>query len=569
MISVVDRLVESWLDSQGERQYQPAFIQLLVSEGWSVLHNTRHSPIELGKDVIARSPEGELYCFQLKGNPGTRVTKTEAQGLLSQVIELIDLPPSGLYRKPGERHVAVFVTNGTVDEEAELLFSRAGERTTVATCAASRFEITTRGDLLARFVKVAGQIWPTSVEGTRAILNLMAEDGRSLPDPIKIGEVLTAAAPVPDAGASQAARSARLNALLVIAEVVKAPWQTAANHYGLFSITVLASVHALLFCDTAARLEIAARYADLAVEHAQDLIAEAQGSAFTADEVWAEQSPLDEIDFMAERARLVADCAAVLLICGANEVPEAFARYAEGLVSTTLETPVMWGFAVLPSSLLRWWAFERSADRKTSNAALETVLGAALERSLRMGGHPPLPGPYYSFLDVWAWSGSVANVADNAIYGDNFERRVWFARPLLQILARRGAKEACQRIWPLYAEVVHEEADLPAERFFDPQLVSDGGGVRTNLFESKSWVDLVHEAEQAVGAAFLAPFRDLAWLFAAYIAIVPYRGWTDVLMWVDHAFLKDPVSAPSMESPTVETAQVGAGGPLSAAGPES
>ena len=49
MISVVERLVESWLDSQGERQYQPAFIQLLVSEGWSVLHNTRHSPIELGK----------------------------------------------------------------------------------------------------------------------------------------------------------------------------------------------------------------------------------------------------------------------------------------------------------------------------------------------------------------------------------------------------------------------------------------------------------------------------------------------------------------------------------------
>jgi hypothetical protein len=63
MISVVERLIESWLDSQTERRYQPAFIQLLVPEGWSVLHNTRHSPIELGKDVIARAPTVSSIAF--------------------------------------------------------------------------------------------------------------------------------------------------------------------------------------------------------------------------------------------------------------------------------------------------------------------------------------------------------------------------------------------------------------------------------------------------------------------------------------------------------------------------
>jgi hypothetical protein len=108
MISVVERLIESWLDSQTERRYQPAFIQLLVSEGWSVLHNTRHSPIELGKDVIARRPDGVLHCFQLKSNPGSRVTKTEAQGLVPQLTELLELPPARVYRSgPRERHMAL------------------------------------------------------------------------------------------------------------------------------------------------------------------------------------------------------------------------------------------------------------------------------------------------------------------------------------------------------------------------------------------------------------------------------------------------------------------------------
>lgn len=548
MISVVDRLVESWLDSQGERQYQPAFIQLLVSEGWSVLHNTRHSPIELGKDVIARNPSGQLHCFQLKGNPGSRVTKSEAQGLLPQVIELIDLPASNLYRKSGERHVAVFVTNGTVDEEAELLFSRAGERTAVATCAASRFEIITRGDLLARFVKIAGQVWPTSIDGTRAILNLMAEDGRSLPSPQRIGEVLVSTAPVPDAEASQATRTARLNALLVIAEVIKRPWQATQNHYALFVLTVLAAAHALRFCNTPARLEVAAGYAGLALEHARNLLVEAQSTAFAADEVWAEQSPLDEFDVMAERGRLVALCAAVLALRPDDDTPTGLAAYRDTLVATSVHQPMLWGFGSVPAFLVRWWAFDRRSAKDQPAERLAAAFLALLRSARSDGGGAPLPGPYYDFTDVWAWRNGVENVVDNAIFEDNFERRVWFGRALLQVLSRRGAKSGCQTIWPHYADLLHEDPELPTDSFFDAQLVRGVGGVSTLLVEEKTWTDLLAEAEAFAGADFLKPFEPLAWLIAAYVAIVPYRAWTDVLMWLDHAFKPDataPAAQPS------------------------
>lgn len=535
MISVVDRLVESWLDSQGERQYQPAFIQLLISEGWTVLHNTRHSPIELGKDVIARSPGGELYCFQLKGNPGGRVTKSEAADLLSQVIELIELPPSSLYRKDQEPHVAVFVTNGTVDEEAELLFAGAGERTAKASCPASRFEIVTRGDLLARFVKVAGQVWPTSIEGTRAILNLMAEDGRTLPDLQKVGEVLLATAPAPDPESSQPARSARLNALLLVAEIIKAPWQAAANHFAMFVITVLAGVHALRFSDTPKRLAAAHQYADLALEHARDLLLEAQAAGFAADEVWSEFCPLDEIDVMSERGRLVALCAAILALRPDDDTPAEAAAYRDTLVSTSIQQPMLWGYGAVPSYLVRWLAYERRGGEK-SPQLLAQVLLELLKSAKRLNSLEPLPGPYYDFTDAWAWLHDVANVADKAIFEDNFERRVWFARSLLQILARRGAKAECQAIWPFYADLVHEEPALPADRFFDPILVQEAGGVATQLFEQKTWASLVEDADALGSAAFLEPFANLAWLIAAYVAVVPYRAWTDVVMWLDHAF---------------------------------
>ena len=542
MISVVDRLVESWLDSQGERQYQPAFVQLLVSEGWSVLHNTRHSPIEFGKDVIARSPDGELFCFQLKGNPSTRVTKTEAQGLLPQVIELIELAPSNLYRKGDEPHVAVFVTNGTVDEEAELLFTKAGERTAASSCPASRFEIVTRGDLLARFVKVAGQVWPTSIDGTRAILNLMAEDGRKLPSPQSIGEVLLATVPVPEKELSQPARTARLNALLLVAEIIRAPWQAAANHYAMFSITILTVVHALRFSDTPKRLETAKQYAELALEHARDLISESQSSGFAADEVWAEHSPLDEWDVMWERGRLTALCAAILAFRPDKDTPQGLVSHRDTLVATSVRQPMLWGFGAVPAYLVRWWAYERRGGVDTDQV-LGLTLTSLFRAAKRLNGHSPIPGPYYDFTDVWAWRNQMPNVADNAIFEDNFERRVWFGRALLQVLARRGAKERCQEVWPYYADLVHEEPSLPSDRFFDPGLVQGVGSVSTQLYETKTWDSLLADSEAFGGADFLAPFADLAWVIAAYVAIVPYRAWTDVAMWLDQALRPEPAAS--------------------------
>lgn len=534
MTTVVERLIESWLDSQTERRYQPAFIQLLVSEGWTVLHNTRHSPIELGKDVIARDPAGVLHCFQLKGNPGTRVTKSEAQTLLPQVIELLELTPSDFYRtSPDERHVAVFVTNGTIDEEAEIVFAKAAERTAKDTCAASSFELLGRGELLARFVRAAGQVWPTTIEGTRQLLNLMAQDGRSLPDPKVIAEVLTATAPLPAAGASQPERSAHLNAMLLVAEIAKAPWYATSNHYALHAITVLAAMHGLRFADQAGRRTAVANYAALALEHGHDLLSEARSGRFDPAKIWSEQDTLSEFDIMRERGRLVGDVAATLLLADAVDDPDERA-YATDVVRKTFEAPMLWGFACVPAFIIRWWAMGRIDATRGPDRMFAQVLAALIDAGLGQAGREPLPGPYYGFLDVWAWMGDIRYVGDDAIFEDNFSRRAWFTRGMLQMIAKRNWKQTSKALWSSYSKLVHEEPDLPAELFFDARLVRGRGRLRSFTFQRKDWVELINDAVDEREGAFLEPHADLAWLIAAYVSLVPYRAWTGVLMWLDH-----------------------------------
>lgn len=532
MISVVERLIESWLDSQTERRYQPAFIQLLVSEGWAVLHNTRHSPIELGKDVIARDPSGVLHCFQLKGNPGSRVTKTEAQGLLPQLTELVDLSPSLLYRvAPDERHVAVFVTNGEIDEEAQLLLNGVAERTRSPLCPASRLEVVSRGQMLARFVKAAGHVWPTSVEGTRHILNLMAQDGASLPDPKLVAEIFDATAPAPSAKTSQPARSAHLSALLMVAEIIKAPWYGVNNHYALYVLTVLAAVQALRFADQPARLGMINAYAGLGLEHCRDLLAEARNSSFQADRLWGDV--MGEFDYLWERARLVADCAATLLLSGEALNDEDRAS-ATDLVRKTLFAPMLWGYGAVPSFIARYWATCRVDAQKRVDDAFEEALRAILQSALGKAGRLPLPGPYYGFEDAWAYSAKMPFIGDNTIFEDNFERRVWFALPMLHMMAKRNAKQACKRLWSDFSKSTHEEVTLPWDRFFDARLVRGVGQTTVKTFHYKEWSDLVVEAVDESQGAFLDPFESLAWLIAAYVGIVPYRAWNGVLAWLDH-----------------------------------
>jgi hypothetical protein len=533
MNTVVERLIESWLDSQTERRYQPAFIQLLISEGWSVVHNTRHSPIEFGKDVIARSPDGVLHCFQLKGNPGGRVTKRDAQGLLSQVLELLETPAPGLYRAaPDERHVAVFVTNGTVDEEATLLFSEAAQRTSKDTCPASSFILVTRGELLSRFVKAAGRVWPTSVEGTRLLLNVGAEDGRSLPDPQLIGAVLAETAPPPGADASQPERNANLSALLLIGEVLKAPWYSAANHYGLHALTILVTMHALRFADNPARKAAVTGYATLAVEHCRDLLLEAQSRGFRGDIVWADTSLLGEFDIMWERRRLVADCAAVLLLSGFDLEPE-LRRYAGELVTASVAAPRLWGLGAVPAFIVRNWAQRRIDATLAPDLALGVTLKALVRSARAEDSAVPLYGPYFTFLDCWAVGHGVRHLGNDAIFRESAGNSLWFGKALLMMLAKRNLKQTCKEIWPGFSRLVHEEADLPTESFYDPRL-TNAGGLQTETFHRKEWRDLVQESVDESGASFLDGHDELAWMIASYVSLVPYRAWTSVLMWLDH-----------------------------------
>ena len=177
-----ERLIEHWLDSIGERGYQAAFVQMLAGEGHTVVHSTRHSPIEFGKDVISVDADGVPCAFQLKGNPGARLTLTQWREIMPQITELVEQPIvyPGI---PDTPHKCFIVTNGEVDEEVQRAvddLNRGYERRKLHPN--QRVFVVSRGTLLKWTNKHAGDYWPDDFSVHEKLIKMYNVDGREPPD---------------------------------------------------------------------------------------------------------------------------------------------------------------------------------------------------------------------------------------------------------------------------------------------------------------------------------------------------------------------------------------------------
>src|SRR5271157_168157 len=80
------RIIENWLTSINERQYQLPFCQVLAADNETILYVSSHGPFEKGKDVITRTSEGEFRAYQLKARD---LGLTEWRAIYGEIANLV------------------------------------------------------------------------------------------------------------------------------------------------------------------------------------------------------------------------------------------------------------------------------------------------------------------------------------------------------------------------------------------------------------------------------------------------------------------------------------------------
>ena len=239
---MIERLVENWLTSVGERGFETPFAQLLTQEGHQVLQGPVHHPFEHGKDIITIAPDEAACAYQLKGPDLHSLRDFEKiyDQLLALVTTGISHPAIGTPRKPDR---AYLVTNGELTQPVRDRI----EKLNVSNKALGypALEAIERQHLLSRFLKAHGTYLPQQLTDIRALLELYYAEPLALFPVRTFASYLTALMPFPPKQPSRAdsrravASAAFLTAYAANSWTRKNNYLCVAQAWLIFCVTLL------------------------------------------------------------------------------------------------------------------------------------------------------------------------------------------------------------------------------------------------------------------------------------------------------------------------------------------
>jgi hypothetical protein len=169
---VIERVIEGWLTSVNERQYQIPFCQLLMAEGEAVVSISTHGQMEQGKDVITKLKNGKIRAYQLKCG---RITLTDWRKIRSEIVELVEYPVQHPSINARKSHESVLVTNGTVADTVTNAIR--SENKAWKKRGLGHLELTVGSELVARFIRAHGRYLPQSPTDFGKFLDLVVRGG--------------------------------------------------------------------------------------------------------------------------------------------------------------------------------------------------------------------------------------------------------------------------------------------------------------------------------------------------------------------------------------------------------
>jgi len=167
----LERTIENWLMSVNELTYQFSFYQILLSEGYEIIYNSKHNAFEQGKDIVAKKG-GNVFAYQLKG--GDISNSVWRGGVKAECEELVEYPIINPAISRNTRHKSFLVTNGEIEDTVRLAIDSLNSDKWKE----NPLNTITKGQLLSRLIKISNDFTPKSPTDYRDFLDLYLTDGQ-------------------------------------------------------------------------------------------------------------------------------------------------------------------------------------------------------------------------------------------------------------------------------------------------------------------------------------------------------------------------------------------------------
>jgi hypothetical protein len=519
---VIEKLLENWLDSASERSYQAVFVQMLSAQGFRVVHSTRHAATEFGKDVLAIAPDGVGCAYQLKGNPGKRLSLNEFRTEQAQLVQLMSQPvtfpgfPEGVHR-------SYLVTNGYFEEEVQLAVDQLNRGPYM-----SKIQLIARGDLLNWCYELGGALWPSELVETKTLLELYLADPAGTIPKQKLFEMLRIVLSLRDGDGivRRAEFARRVSSAALLTGIAIARFAEAENHQAVMHSWILYLVHVV------AASEKHQYQIDGAVKNAVTLAEAGACDALVA--LWrevasrkylVEGNPLTDPEIYGWRITTIIGSLTCLAI--ADEESALLTPEERVLLHNWLRSPPrgidLWGEAAI-ANLLPWLVWLRKHDptiRPDIEIAnlFETIVMQNQNKSAN-----PLAAPYYDFDEIAKHRYRLYKIGeDDPFDRETFAGSVYTAEAMLHLAVRTNLKSRCKGVWPRFTRVSHRRFCLD-QTWHYCLLIAPGGIDETKVFPSSyEWSKLRSEAISPGVASVPPALSGRPWLLASWWQVAPHR----------------------------------------------
>lgn len=522
----LERTVENWLSSVNELGYQLPFGQLLLSEGYSVLHSFKHNAFEQGKDIIAIDKKGIPCAFQLKSGDITNARwRDEVKKEIEELIDYKIIHPSVGKNK---QHRSYLVTNGELDDTVRLGIDNLNS----GKWKDSPLQVVTRGELLNKFIKISSNFIPREVGDYKTFLDLYFSEGKELVDEKQYTDFIKDVLRLDEGELSKEERKRNIATAVLFTSYIISKFKKEDNHISVIqTLTLLcAYIFALVekyklndkyWLDSFKILwrEITDTGELLQKEINQDGLVKLVNSIWDGEIGPYRRYLASSYLFAYKIAQLIEGNA------GWRDIAkdEFFIKLKESLR--------IWGEASLFPFILVFLYVNKSSAKGDSNESFKPLY-TAIEAIIKFNGRKSEIGMLSPYYDVTTAIKRKFGLLEEPI-DENFSRRSFMIKPLVDILARYDKRKELERYW---REITHieQESFIPNENW-EHFLWRCNNGKNKSLFpqQTQSWKELVDSADKIYLSVIPKTIQQYPYFLPFFLLVYPHRINTNYIKFLD------------------------------------
>lgn len=527
---MLERIIENWLDKATELSYQQPFCYILSAEGYTIIHSTRHTAMELGVDIIAIAPDETPCAFQLKtGNISLKKWRDEVG---SQTDDLV----CGQLNHPSvdntKHHKSYFVTNGRIEEEVCRLIDDRNRAWENQDQSYRHLKTIVGGELFEKAKRLGIDLWPSELKDTKTLLEMFLENGKGMLPKDKLASLFESTFSLDsdkEISKKECRRIIASAGLLCMISI--SSFSNENNHVAEIEAWILYIAYVFAFVE---KQDLNNKIYNNAIEIAKQAIYDTLSNLCVEIK---ERKNLNEgddpmIDSYVYRVRMTL----LLGLMGIyslwrvyiGEAKDETDNFIQKFCNDKWKQLECWGEAAIPQWLSFIWFLEKNVDETLGNKFLKTLIPLITNYN-SPNGNGILSNPYYQAEDILPHLLGISKEP----FMDSFKGQSYALEGLVHLCVRRDLKESIRKIWPDVTRLVstYYEPDDYCEFF--KWRSEKGKNAYKHFNHTQEWNELKLIASESDGKCIPPTIKEHPILLLLFLCVYPHRMNAEIMRWLD------------------------------------